>query len=349
MPLGHPRPSPYSPLTPRIRNHLVFAAKAVVAVLLVGWLVESGNLDLDALAVLRDRPALLAMVLGVFALGAIVTTLRFRVLLGLADVRVPLFTLFKLQMTALFFNVVIPGNIGGDVVKALYVARDAGAEKRTSILLIAFIERILGLAALLLVATFVVLLKPSLWSDPLLRPLAGTVSALGTGTLVFGTLALALVQHAGPRLDAYTSGPSKLAKLLRQLVASMRLLAAGPRRLAIALLLSMTTHAAAMGLFTMLTRAILDNDVPFTSVATVFPLGLLTIVLPISPSGLGVGHVAFKRLFEAIGLAGGATVFNVYLLGQIAPCLLGIFPFLSLRRRGELPTEAVAEGTSPRP
>ena len=90
-------------------------------------------------------------------------------------------------------------------------------------------------------------------------------------------------------------------------------------------------------------RALLEQDVPYSAVATVFPLGLLTLVLPISPSGLGVGHVAFKRLFEAIGLTGGATVFNVYLLGQITPCLLGVFSFLSLKRRGELPTELPPE------
>jgi hypothetical protein len=101
----------------------------------------------------------------------------------------------------------------------------------------------------------------------------------------------------------------------------------------------MASHALAIALFTVLTQVLLRRDVPYSAVATVFPLGLLTMMLPISPSGLGVGHVAFKRLFEAIGLAGGATVFNVYLLGQITPCLLGVFWFLSLRRGGKLPTQ----------
>ncbi|HVJ95168.1 MAG TPA: hypothetical protein VM580_35565, partial [Labilithrix sp.] len=106
---------------------------------------------------------------------------------------------------------------------------------------------------------------------------------------------------------------------------------------------SMTYHAFMMAFFTLLTQLLLQKDVPFTAVATIFPLGLLTMMLPISPSGLGVGHVAFKRLFEAIGLAGGATVFNVYLLGQMLFCLLGVFWFLGLRRQGQLPTEMPPE------
>jgi uncharacterized protein (TIRG00374 family) len=330
-----------------VRSRLVFVAKAALAIVLVGWLVRSGHLEMSALGILIERPGLLGMDLGLFAGGAVIATLRFSVLLGLAGVRVPFSTLFRLQMTALFFNVVIPGNIGGDVVKALYIARDAPKEKRTTILLVTFVERLIGVSALVLMGSLVTVVRPAIWSDPVLRPLATAVAALGAATLLGGGLALVIVRKAGARLELYTSGPSKLSKLLKQLVASMRLVSAGPRRLVIALGLSMTYHALLMGFFTVLTQALLQRDVPYSAVATVFPLGLLTLMLPISPSGLGVGHVAFKRLFEAIGLAGGATVFNVYLLGQILPCLLGIFWFLSLKRRGELPTEMPPEAAPP--
>lgn len=319
----------------------------LVAILLITWLVRGGHLEMGKLRIFVDRPWLLAMDLGLFTTGALIATVRFRVLLGLAKVEAPLSTLFRLQMTAFFFNVVIPGNIGGDVVKALYVARDAPKEKRTTILLVVFVERLLGVAALVMLGALITLLQPRLWADPLLRPPATVIAIIGGLTLVGGLLGLLIVRKAGARLDAYTSGPSKLSKLLNQLVASMRLVSAGPRRLVVALGLSMAFHALGMAFFTVLTQALLERDVPYSSVATVFPLGLLTLVLPISPSGLGVGHEAFRRLFEAIGLSGGATVFNVYLLGQITPCLLGVFSFLSLKRKGELPTEMPPEASEP--
>jgi uncharacterized protein (TIRG00374 family) len=331
---------------PRTRNILVFVAKALVAAVLIGWLVRSGNLDIAALGIFIERPALLAMNMALFFLGASIGSLRFGVLLRIADVQVPFLTLFRLQMTAFFFNTVIPGNIGGDVLKALYVARDAPASKRTSILLLVFVERLIGVSSLVIVATLVSLLRPAVWSDPLLRPMAVTVAALGGATLFGGALALVIVNKVGARLDRFTTGPSKISKLLNQLVASMRLLSEGPRQLLITLGLSMTFHAAGIGFFTILTKALLERDVPYSAVATVFPLGMLSLMLPISPSGLGVGHVAFKRLFEAIGLTGGATVFNVYLLGTIVPCLLGVFPFLGLKRRGELPTEVAQPKTA---
>ncbi len=327
-----------------LRNALIFGLKVSFAVLLVGWLVRSGNLDARALGIFIERPGLLALDLALFTFGTFIASLRFKVLLRIAKVDFSLAKLFLLQLTAFFFNTVIPGNIGGDVVKGIYVAREAKAATRTTVLLLVFVERLLGVTALIFMGTIVALLGGTkLWANPLLRPLASAVVGLGAALLIGGLLALLVVRKAGHRLDAFTSGPSKISKLLNQLVASMRLVSQGPGAIAIALLLSMSYHAAGMGLFTVLTEAILGQDVPYSSVATVFPLGLLSLMLPISPSGLGVGHVAFKRLFEAIGLAGGATVFNVYLLGQIAPCLTGVFPFLMLRRRGELSTEAPVE------
>ncbi len=118
----------------------------------------------------------------------------------------------------------------------------------------------------------------------------------------------------------------------------MRLLSACPQNLLVALTFSMLIHAMAIGFFTILTQTILDREIAYSTVATIFPLGILTIVLPISPGGLGVGHVAFDRLFATVGLTGGANIFNVYLIGQMVPYLSGIVSYLALKRKGEIPS-----------
>lgn len=331
-------------MSPRVRNTLLVVAKIIVATVLITWLVRSGSLDFGTLRILTQRPSLLALNAGVFVVGSLLGTLRWRSLLVLAKVEMPFLRLLQLQLTALFFNVVIPGNVGGDVVKALYVARGAAPKQRTTILLIVFVERLVGLAGLLVVAGIVTALRgDALWHDAKLKQLALAVGVLAV-LAVLGPLAVIVaLRVAGDRLDRVTSGPSRFAGLLNRLVAAMRLLSSGPVQLLKALVLSMMIHAIAIGLFTVLTRAILAQDVAYSAVATVFPLGILTMVLPISPAGVGVGHAAFNWLFNAIGLSGGATIFNVYLVGQITPCLLCVIPYLSLRSKGALPTAAEAE------
>jgi len=74
---------------------------------------------------------------------------------------------------------------------------------------------------------------------------------------------------------------------------------------------------------------------PFPEFIIVLPFGMIATVLPIAPGGLGVGHVAFDKLFSLIGLSGGANVFNVIALGQLALNLTGIIPYLLMRKKGE--------------
>lgn len=329
-------------MTPRAKNALLFAFKVALAVALIGWLVRGGALDFGKLRVLVDRPALLAATIGAFAFGIVMNGIRWGILLRLAGVSPSFGRIMQLQLTAVFFNVVVPGNVGGDVLKALYVARDAAPEKRTGIFLTVFADRLLGLGGLAVMAMVITIARgPVLWNDPLLRPMAAMVALLGAATVLGPAVLVLVMKTHGERVEKVLGGTSKIAKLLGQLVAALRLLSARPRALVLALGVAMLYHAVVMGYFTLLTNAVSGQDASYSTIATVFPLGLLTIVLPISPAGVGVGHVAFDKLFSAIGLRGGANVFNVFIIGQIAPCLVGAFAYLGLKREagGAIATE----------
>jgi uncharacterized membrane protein YbhN (UPF0104 family) len=330
----------------RTKNAIFFALKVLVAGVLITLLVRSKSLDFGALKVLFENPLLF---LGNFVCwllsGVILAVTRWRLLLRLAGARVPLGRALMLQLTAIFFNVVIPGSVGGDFVKALYVARDEAPEKRTTIVLIAFLERFLGLAGLVGFCTIVTLFRLDvLWPDPNFRPMVITVGFLACATIIGPAIGVLAVRRWGDRVEKlFGGGTSFVARMGRQLVASARLVAAGPLVLLGALGLSMTTHACGITLFIALTRTITGQDVTYGQLATVYPMGILSLVLPISPGGFGVGHLAFDRLFAAVGLTGGATVFNVFLLGQLSPSVIGVIPYLALRRslpKGEEETKA---------
>ncbi len=333
-------------MSPAAKQRLFFLVKLVVTAGLVGWLVRSGALDMGALSLFLEQKSLLAMDLAVFFLASVlIATVRWRVLLGLADVRVPFLRAVQLQFVSLFFNVVIPGNVGGDVIKALYVAGDGHAEKRTTLLLIAFVERLVGLGGLVTMGLVMVLFRgQTLWASPLFRPMVTSVLILGAGFVLGPAVFVGLMRRFGARMELWASGTSPISRLLRNLVASFRLVSERPWRLICALGLSMALHFVNMSFFTFLTGVVGKEEVTFSAIASIYPLGLLSMMLPVSAAGIGVGHVAFDRLFTAVGLAHGATVFNLFFFGQIAPCVLGVFPYLSLRAKTQA---AVADGVPP--
>jgi len=322
-------------MTKRMKSGIFFALKVVVATVLITLLVRSKSLDFGALRVLFDHPTLFVGNFLCWGMCAVVFSgARWRLLLRLAGANVPLGRALMLQLTAIFFNVVIPGSVGGDVVKALYVARDEAPEKRTTIVLIAFLERFLGLAGLVAFCGIVTLLRIDvLWADAQFRPMVVTVGLLAAATIVGPAIGILVVRKWGDRAERFFGGGTTfVARMGRQLVASARLVANGPHLLLGALALSMMTHASGITLFIALTHTITGQDVSYGQLATVYPMGILSLVLPIAPGGFGVGHLAFDRLFAAVGLTGGATVFNVFILGQLAPCVIGVIPYLALRR-----------------
>jgi glycosyltransferase 2 family protein len=315
-------------VTPAAKQRVLFGAKIVITAALVGWLVHKGALDMRVLGVFLEEKSLLFLDMFVFVLASIVlASMRWRALLSLVDVKVAFGRAVHLQFVSLFFNVVIPGNVGGDVIKALYVAREQAPEKRASLVLIAFVERLVGLAGLVSVALLVLAFRGvALWENPAFRPFVSTVLLLGAGFVVGPVVFVVAMRSFGAKLEAMASGPSKISGLLMELVK--------------ALVLSMGVHSTNMVLFAMMTRIVSKQDAPFGIIATVYPIGLLSLMLPVSAAGAGVGHVAFEKLFVAMGLTRGADVFNVFFFGQIAPCVLGLVPYLMLRAKEPVPEAA---------
>ena len=322
-------------MSPKAKQRLFFAVKVVVTAGLVAWLVKKGALDMKSLGQFLEHPSLLAWNVLVFVLASIgFATMRWRALLALAGAKVSLGRAVQLQLVSLFFNVVIPGNVGGDVIKALYVARDEGPEKRVPLLLVAFVERVVGLAGLVSVALLVVLVRGGeLWENPQFRPLVSTVLLLGAGFVVGPIVFVALMRMYGARIEALASGPSKIAGLVTKIVSAFRLVSAKPSALGTALVLSMGVHGVNMILFTRMATLLCGFDVPFGKVATIYPIGLLSLMLPISAAGAGVGHMAFEKLFVMVGLPHGADAFNLFFFGQIGPCIFGFIPYLALREK----------------
>jgi uncharacterized protein (TIRG00374 family) len=321
-----------------MKRYLVVGAKLAVAALLVSWLVYSGSLDFGALRVLAARPQVIAANLAILAFQVAIGAVRWRLLLRLADVELSMSRALQLHTTGLFFNIVIPGGIGGDVVKAVYVARDQEPAKRPTVYLIGFIDRLMGVAGLVVLALAAIAWRRG-WNDPALESLAVTVAILVAATFGVPLVVLALIRRS-TRLDRWSASESRLIRLVGQLAAAAKLVASRPAVLAGALALAVALHVSGVALFTMLAASIAGSDV--AGVATVYPLGMLTLMIPVSYAGIGVGHVAFERLFEIVGLSGGATIFNVYFIGQTVPCLFGVLPYLALRRTSALPTAAEA-------
>ena len=99
------------------------------------------------------------------------------------------------------------------------------------------------------------------------------------------------------------------------------------------LLISLVIHSLVCMLFYQIAGLLLSGKIDFWKQMSLIPLGLIATAIPISPAGIGVGHVAFENLYNLSGLKEGANIFNLFIINQIFIYLLGVFPFLFYRRK----------------
>ena len=95
-----------------------------------------------------------------------------------------------------------------------------------------------------------------------------------------------------------------------------------------AILLSMIIQFMAVLIFWSLIEPFIGHQMNFIQALASIPIGLMTLALPVAPSGLGVGHAIFQKLFELSAIQNGASLFNIYFVVSLMINMLGVIPYL---------------------
>jgi uncharacterized protein (TIRG00374 family) len=287
------------------------------------------------------RPSGLAGALACFALALSCAMTRWWVLLGMAGCPTRWWDSVRLSFVGLFFNLVVPGVTGGDLVKAVAIAREHPGRGLAATLSIA-VDRLLGLLLLLWIATAAVFLGGEHYAE-LRVPLA----ALSLG----GALGLALYAHRP--LRAWLRFESLLARLplgarIAQLDRALLEYARAPARMALCALLSIGNHLGVIAGVWVLGRAFGTSELGLLDYFAIVPVANMVSAIPIAPGGWGVGEAAYHFLFTQAGASAtlGVAVSASYRLCQMALQLLGGLFLLAPSARERAAIDAARSGAS---
>ncbi len=321
----------------RLRTLFLQVAKLSIVVSILWYLVQTKKLDFLALRIYLEDPTLLLGNITLWLVGSVfITTIRWNMLLKGMGLHYPFGKILKLNLTGFFFNTVAPGAVGGDLVKAFYLFRAQNGSARTPAMLSILLDRIIGLYAVFTVATFAVLPSFSRFlHDPMLSSIAlvGVAGFCGM-SLVFLTLFFTKGPLEQKVLFQFLQKPYPGFALLQKITLSFFLLKDRPAYFVRSFALGVLYQVCYLGFFAFIAIR-LGHSFSIADFAAIFPLGFIAAALPISPGGLGVGHLAFHQLFGLIGIANGATLFNFVFIGQNALNLLGVIPYMLLKKERE--------------
>ena len=264
--------------------------RIAVTVAAVGYLasrVEPSDV-LHAFQRLSLEAALTAITVVTF--GLLCGMVRWRLLLqayGAIDVpRWP--RIAHLYLVGHFYNTYAPGGIGGDVIRGVAGRKAFGDlhwASATSGVAVVFIERVIGVSALLVLAAGAYLI----WPIPGIEDV-GLWATLGLAAAGGAMIGIAIAPRLAPLL------PEKLGKPLRALP---RLHSIG--LFLVAFLLSLIIHSVNIVTGHAIMHS-LEPSVTVTQSAVVMPLIGASAFFPFTVGGAGVREAAFAALYGTVGV-----------------------------------------------
>ncbi len=313
-----------------MKKVLINIAKLVLVGLLLYWLATTGKLEFSELTILLKKPSILIAAIGLWVFAAlIIGSLRWNLLLRGLGIQIPLLRAMRLQLIGFFFNTAMPGAVGGDVIKGMYVLREKTATSKTNALLTIVLDRIIGLVAIFAIAGVAILTRLDF-----VRENAGLMTLslfVGVGILAIFIVAVFCLTDLFTGRDPLLFILSKKVPgfgIAKKIYSALILFRKEPGTIGKAFLLSIGAQVMSLLFGYMLAVNLSDKAVDIMIYSVVHPIGILATALPLAPGGLGIGHIAFDRLFIMAGIDGGANVFNVMVLSQLALNLIGIVPYL---------------------
>ncbi|MFT5289819.1 MAG: hypothetical protein ACI8QS_003478 [Planctomycetota bacterium] len=254
------------------------------------------------------------------ALGLLLCIYRWRLLLAIAGCPASLLETARLTLLGYFFNLVMPGMTGGDLIKGVVVARN-NPKRRTDALVSIVVDRVIGLLALMALTGVTLLVAGEEFSE-LRLPIWGLVVAVFGGALIYANPRLRALFRVEQILQKLPLG-DKLQALDRAAVIYLR----HPVKLAIAGLLSLGNHTfIILGVWVFGRSFGVDAEsVSLGEFFVVVPVANIVGALPLAPGGWGLGEAVYKGLFERIGASGalGVATSVTFRLTQLGFGLLG--------------------------
>jgi uncharacterized membrane protein YbhN (UPF0104 family) len=302
-----------------MKSRLLIAIRYLVAVGLVYWLTQSGMVDWNALRDrLRDWQSFL-LPFTLLVAGMVTMSWRLTELLRGRGLVISIADAVRLTLVANLFTLVLPAG-GGDVAR-FYYASSSASGRRTEVAAIMVMDRVVGLATLLVTP---------LLAWPLLGDLSGQstvlqsilVAAALTAAAVIGGLALIIVPPGGVAAPLAWILDRLAFRHVRELfVGAIRGYRDHPAALGRAVLASLLTHLLIAVAFSVL---YLHGSGARVLVFVLSLLGFVVNSLPLTPGGIGVGEAAFEVLFSQAGLPGGAEALLSWRVLMLALAPVGL-------------------------
>jgi hypothetical protein len=306
---------------------------------LIAYLVIDAQRD-KTFANLASQPkhwGLLAAAAACCLAGVALTFVRWYVLVRALDLPFSLKDAFRLGFLGYLLNFVSLGAVGGDLFKAVFVAREQHGRKAEAVATVV-LDRVVGLYMLFVLATAAILATDQLNSS------VQQIQIICRGTLfctVLGAAGIAILLVPGitqGKFSAFLQRLPRAGTLFGKLLGAVRIYRQRPGMLLLACALSVGVHSLSTIGIWLVARGLPGEAPSLADHFVIIPLAMVTGVLPLPVNGLGAFEAVVAFLYErvptgvVVSEGRGLVVSLGYRAITILIALVGVCYYLASRR-----------------
>lgn len=131
-------------------NYIFFLIKICIGVFAVLFLIDNNYISRQSLDIFQENTANILLAGICYLISQILVSFRIAILLNTIDYKITMIEAIKLTFVGNFVNNVIPGSIGGDIIKCLYLVKQESKDKGQSAGIV-LLDRMAGLLALIFI------------------------------------------------------------------------------------------------------------------------------------------------------------------------------------------------------
>lgn len=294
-----------------------------------------------------------------YGMGIALSSWRWALLLRVQQVNLDNWNALRLTMIGVFFNLAIPGGVGGDVIKMVYLAKVA-KERSPEAIMTTLFDRILGLLGLFVVALAALAYR---WDFVKAAPTNLQVTITGVCSVaVAGGLGVLVALFSDQFLQIPLLGsalktisqkrPRRLWRLIRKVVKSISLFRNHLGALGVALGCSVVIHVVTTLAVVCIGYSVGASHLQLSDYFLAVQVANTVAAIPLFPGGIGGRDYILLLFFQAAGEGSKRAVIGPFLsLLVVAWGLVGGLVFLFDKQpdpsTGNVPAEPKGQQTDP--
>lgn len=284
---------------PRFKKILLVILKFALPAGIVLWLLW--RIDGEEWQALESQPKNFPLLMAAFVIafsGIGLSFARWAILVRCQGIRLGVLDAFRLGAIGFLLSFVSAGSVGGDLFKAIFLARRSPG-KRLEAVASVLVDRGIGLYGLLLVAVAVLLIAPPATVSDDLRQ----ISRGAAGLTILGTVVLVSLVAGGKSIDRLLRRLGNLrwiGPLVHRLADPLRMFHRHPVAFLVAVLLSVIVHSLLAVSMYLIARGLYTAPPTFAEHLIIVPVGMLASALPLTPAGVGVLEATIEWLYRVV-------------------------------------------------